>query len=171
MKNINNTVLSQQILKTDKLILINIMASKKYNFISDVCCRIDGTHNPSDYQVSSTCVFNIYLFNIDNLIVDGAWLWRDDHDISESVHMVITQLIQYSKKCTKSPNLVCGTLAVSSGISSYLGRSFKIVSSPLVPEATRRDHATTRCGLLTLLESLSMLRKTLKCKRIYNMII
>ena len=59
------------------------MASTKYNFISDVFCRVGGTNNPSDYQVSSTYMFDI---NMDNVIVDGTWLWRADHDVSGSVY-------------------------------------------------------------------------------------
>ena len=59
------------------------MASTKYNFVSDVFCGVGGTNNPSDYQISSTYMFDI---NMDNVIVDDTWLWRSDHDVSGSVY-------------------------------------------------------------------------------------
>ena len=86
------------------------MASTKYNFIGDVYRRVHGTNNPSEYQVSSTCMFGI---NMDHLIVDDAWLWRADHDVSESVYHgnnpVDTGFKEMYKKrlqCLQSKNVI-----------------------------------------------------------------
>ena len=72
------------------------MASTKYNFIGDVCCRVDGTNNPSDCQVSSTCMFGI---NTDNLL-----LMVHGYGVLTMMYpnpcIIVT--IQDSKKCTRS---------------------------------------------------------------------
>merc|ERR1712130_52272 len=48
----------------------------------DIFARVGGTNNPSEFQVSTTSMLDIYN---DFVIVDDAWLWRADHDITGQV--------------------------------------------------------------------------------------
>eukprot|EP01084_Bolivina_argentea_P275066 468997_1 len=51
--------------------------------IYDVFARVGGPNNPNVIQQKTSSMFTI---NSDNVIIDGTWLWRADHDVSGSVY-------------------------------------------------------------------------------------
>ena len=51
--------------------------------LSDVWARVGGPNDPKDYQQVADVMMTI---NYDNVIVDGTWLWRADHDVTGLVY-------------------------------------------------------------------------------------
>jgi len=52
-------------------------------FAYDVFARVGGPNNPAQYQVSTNVQVTI---NSGHVVLDNAWLWRADHDISGIVY-------------------------------------------------------------------------------------
>jgi len=51
-------------------------------FLYDCFARVGGTNNPSQSQVQADTMVTI---NSGNVVLDNAWLWRADHDVSGEV--------------------------------------------------------------------------------------
>ena len=52
-------------------------------FLYDCFARVGGTNNPSIQQVMASTMIKIQQ---DNVVIDNAWLWRADHDITGEVY-------------------------------------------------------------------------------------
>jgi len=48
-------------------------------FLYDIFARVGGANNPNTQQMQAT---TMVVINSGNVIYDGAWLWRADHDVS-----------------------------------------------------------------------------------------
>jgi hypothetical protein len=59
------------------------MESIARSFLYDIFARVGGRNDPSDYQVSTDIMVQL---NTGNVVLDNAWLWRADHDISGLVY-------------------------------------------------------------------------------------
>jgi hypothetical protein len=51
-------------------------------FMYDIFARVGGTNDPKQFQVQTDVIVQI---NSGNVIIDNAWLWRADHDITGDV--------------------------------------------------------------------------------------
>ena len=76
-------------IKSETLLSVGSMSTGNYKYNSsnptilyDIFARVGGTNDPSQFQVSTTSMIDIYN---DYVIIDNSWLWRADHDITGSV--------------------------------------------------------------------------------------
>ena len=53
------------------------------SILYDIFARVGGTNDPSEFQVSTTSMIDVYN---DNVIIDDSWFWRADHDITGNVY-------------------------------------------------------------------------------------
>jgi len=58
-------------------------SSSNPGFLYDCFARVGGTNNPNIYQVTVDTIVQIAQ---DNVVIDDAWLWRADHDVSGEVY-------------------------------------------------------------------------------------
>jgi len=58
---------------------VNAGDASNPTFLYDIFARVGGPNNPNTQQMMATTMVTI---NSGNVIYDGAWLWRADHDVS-----------------------------------------------------------------------------------------